>query len=82
MFRGATNFNQNVNVWNTGSASNFESMFENASGFIGPLTNWTMNAANNVTRMLKGSVITTSNVNTYAPNQQTKATQLGQNLFA
>lgn len=40
MFEGATNFNQDINHWDTSTITNMSAMFKNAHNFNQPLNNW------------------------------------------
>ena len=48
LFFGATNFNQDISMWNVSSVTNMDSMFYNANSFNQPLNNWNVS---NVTNM-------------------------------
>jgi len=45
MFNGATNFNQDISIWDVGNVVNMDQMFQNAASFNQNLSSWTTNVA-------------------------------------
>ena len=48
MFRGASQFNQDLSRWNTESATTMQNMFDGASQFNQDLSNWNLSSASNL----------------------------------
>ncbi len=51
MFEGATNFNQDINHWDTSTITNMSAMFKNAHNFNQPLNNWDVSDVINMSEM-------------------------------
>lgn len=55
IFLNATNFNKNINNWNTSNVTNMRSMFCCAKNFNQPLNCWNTNNINDMRYMFIGS---------------------------
>lgn len=61
MFHGATNFNQNIDIWNTSGVTNMDMMFALAYNFNQNLGNWNLSSLNSAVDMLNYSGLNCQN---------------------
>ena len=55
MFKGASNFNQDIGDWYTGTVVNMSGMFEDAASFKRDLQNWNTSNVTDMSNMFKGA---------------------------
>ena len=54
MFYNATNFNQDIGMWNVSNVTNMNGMFINATSFNQPLNNWNVSSVTDMSGMFIG----------------------------
>jgi surface protein len=57
MFTGASNFNQNISLWDVSKVENMASMFENASSFNQSIGGWDVSKVENMRAMFIGATL-------------------------
>ena len=65
LFRDCTNFNQNINAWNTSTVVNMSNTFYGCVNFNQPLDNWDVSNVSNFTGMFVGCSNFDQNINTW-----------------
>ncbi len=65
MFRGAVNFNQNINHWNVVNVNKMNHMFRGAASFNQPLDNWDTRNVTEMKNMFNGAVNFNQNVGSW-----------------
>jgi len=61
MFRGASNFNQDLNNWNVGNVLNMGDMFYEATSFDQDIGNWNITNVTNMNNIFFGATLSTTN---------------------
>ena len=79
MFKNATNFNQNISLWNTSRVSNMASMFNNSSNFNQNISNWSVSNVSNMTSMFQNASLFNQNLNDWNVASLTNAASMFNN---
>jgi len=65
MFKDATNFNQNIDNWDTSNITNMNSMFDGATNFNQPLGSWNTSNVTDMAHMFEDAINFNQNISTW-----------------
>ena len=76
MFSGATQFNQDLSIWDVSQADSMNSVFLNAASFNQPLNTWDVSQVINMTRMFSGASMFNQDLSGWDVRKVTSMTQM------
>ena len=62
LFKDNSNFNSNVNFWDTSNVTTTRNMFESATSFNQPIGNWDVSNVEDMNHMFKGATSFNQNI--------------------